>query len=509
MAASTFGWLLVTGLLQVVRANDAQQPLLFPAHNSTPTLYHVDLWDSVNAMNQMGNVLELAGLDVWHISPERGAFVYVRDAEEEHAIEKILGPIDDSAIKRRPIANPPFSPTAGPDHSYPANHSSTSYLPNSTYHNSYHPLPDLEALLFSLHDAYPDIVTIVEYGRSSEGRSLLGAVIREPDEPVPSEDVYSDYATTMRKTGKKGEPDTKLAFVISGAQHAREWIATSTATYLTHALASNASEPGSLRQLLKHYDFHIISAPNPDGYVYTWEHDRFWYKNRQALGRGVACTGLDLNRNWGYKWRPVTHGSADFEVELLEDELLADDNAALGKKKKPKKPKPTPDPCSASYPGQRPFQAPEVNALANYIDAIGSGVGGAPSREVGIYLDLRSFGQMLSTPYSYSCQRIPRDNEDQLEAAMGATKRMRTAHGVTYKAGRLCEHLYNAYGNVMDYMYKRAGIKYSYSLHLRDTGTYGFLIPPEWIRPVGEETAQFVSYISHFVAREHGLPDAS
>lgn len=31
--------------------------------------------------------------------------------------------------------------------------------------------------------------------------------------------------------------------------------------------------------------------------------------------------------------------------------------------------------------------------------------------------------------------------------------------------------LYRAPGNVLDWMYKRAGIKYSYVLHLRDTGT--------------------------------------
>ena len=49
---------------------------------------------------------------------------------------------------------------------------------------------------------------------------------------------------------------------------------------------------------------------------------------------------------------------------------------------------------------------------------------------------------VVSTPYSFSCQRMPRDNEDQLEAAMGAVKRMKAAHGMGYKTGRLCELLY-------------------------------------------------------------------
>jgi Zinc carboxypeptidase len=33
--------------------------------------------------------------------------------------------------------------------------------------------------------------------------------------------------------------------------------------------------------------------------------------------------------------------------------------------------------------------------------------------------------------------------------------------------------LYRAPGNIVDWMYKRAGIKYSYVVHLRDTGTVG------------------------------------
>lgn len=60
-------------------------------------------------------------------------------------------------------------------------------------------------------------------------------------------------------------------------------------------------------------DFYIIPVPNPDGYVYTWEQDRFWsvllarlsscktdggprYKNRQNVGPDEECTGIDMNR---------------------------------------------------------------------------------------------------------------------------------------------------------------------------------------------------------------------
>ena len=138
-------------------------------------------------------------------------------------MEKILDRVDSAAVERTPIPAPPPPPT---DHAYPASafpwNTSLSHLPNSTYHNTYHPYLELHDMLYALHDAYPDVVTIVEYGRSSEGRPLLGAVIREEDEDVPSdEDNLSDFSYSG-STGRKGEADTKLAFVISGAQHSRE-----------------------------------------------------------------------------------------------------------------------------------------------------------------------------------------------------------------------------------------------------------------------------------------------
>ncbi len=47
--------------------------------------------------------------------------------------------------------------------------------------------------------------------------------------------------------------------------------------------------------------------------------------------------------------------------------------------------RPNPDPCSPWYPGHRPFEAPEVNNIANYITTL-------PSLKA--FVDLRSYGQM-------------------------------------------------------------------------------------------------------------------
>ncbi|KAJ6574333.1 hypothetical protein B0H19DRAFT_1254043 [Mycena capillaripes] len=73
------------------------------------------------------------------------------------------------------------------------------------------------------------------------------------------------------------------------------------------------------------------------------------------------------------------------------------------------------------------------------------------------------------------------------------------------QTGSLCELLYRAPGNILDYVYKSASIKYTYAAFLRDTGTYGFALPPAWIRPVGEETGLMVDYLARFIAKQRGI----
>ena len=154
-------------------------------------------------------------------------------------------------------------------------------------HLQYHSAANITHFMESLVNTFPNYASLIHIGHSSEGRELLGIKIAHPEPGV------------RRRKG----------FVILGAQHAREWIATSTSLYIAHALVVDPTEQQgdearySLRRLLDHFEFHIIPLPNPDGHEYTRKHDRLWYKNRQMVSSGdsrVMCKGIDMNRNWVY-----------------------------------------------------------------------------------------------------------------------------------------------------------------------------------------------------------------
>ena len=55
-----------------------------------------------------------------------------------------------------------------------------------------------------------------------------------------------------------------------------------------------------------------------------------------------------------------------------------------------------------------------------------------------------------------------------------------------------CHHVFvipdAAAGGVEDWTYGELGVKYSFSVELRDKGRHGFLLPPDQIIPTGEET---------------------
>lgn len=174
--------------------------------------------------------------------------------------------------------------------------------------DNYHNLEDIYRWMMSLVQKYPGEVTLVDGGRSYEGRTILGVKIKAATENPP------------------------IAFMEAGI-HAREWITHATATFMINEILTRGDE--DFRRVMRAYEWHIFPATNPDGYHYTHSGNRFWRKSMSKYN--AVCTGADLNRNWPFHWGEVGTSSS---------------------------------PCSEIYPGVRAESEAETKALKHYLDAL-------------------------------------------------------------------------------------------------------------------------------------------
>lgn len=76
------------------------------------------------------------------------------------------------------------------------------------------------------------------------------------------------------------------------------------------------------------FDFLLTLNTGP-GFIYSQTNDRLWRKNRQILN-GSSCVGIDLNRNWPYKWDLPDGASTDPCNELYRGEAAGDSTEIPG-----------------------------------------------------------------------------------------------------------------------------------------------------------------------------------
>jgi len=179
-------------------------------------------------------------------------------------------------------------------------------------YTQYHTYTEIIDWLNTLPEQYPNLVTLVEVGKSFQGRSLLAVK------------VTSSTAT-------------KPAIWFDGCIHAREWIATATSIYMLGHLLSDYGRDPVTTSILDNLQIWVLPVFNPDGYNYSWAGDRMWRKTRTP-NQGSSCIGTDPNRNWDYQW------------------------GGLGVSR---------DPCSEAYLGPAAFSEIEVKTVAEYIKNAG------------------------------------------------------------------------------------------------------------------------------------------
>jgi len=267
---------------------------------------------------------------------------------------------------------------------------------------------------------------------------------------ISTEEIGQSYEGRSMRVVKVcvGGCGNKSAVWIDGGIHAREWIAPATTTWMLMELVENAEESGNL-DLLEGLDWYFLPSHNPDGYAFSRSDNRMWRKTRSDNGGWLHCKGVDANRNWGFHWNEG--GTSN-------------------------------DKCQDTYHGPEAFSEVENIAVRDFISA--------RKDKLIFFNSIHSYSQLILLPWGYTSS--PPDDYDQMyELSMKGSDALTAVHGMYYEVGCIPCILYVASGSSADWAHGEAGIGYSISVELRDTGSYGFLLPPEQIIPTSEEMWAF------------------
>ncbi|WBB81591.1 M14 family zinc carboxypeptidase [Micromonospora sp. WMMD882] len=171
---------------------------------------------------------------------------------------------------------------------------------------------------------YPKLTKLETVGRTHQGKPILAVKVTR---------------------NARNVPDGKRPAVLYGAtQHAREWITPEMTRRLMHHVLDNYGRDREITKLLDTTELWFLPVANPDGYDHTFTPgNRLWRKNlrdNDGDGKVTSADGVDLNRNFAYKWGYDNEGSS-------------------------------PDPASDTYRGPGPNSEPETKALDGLFRRVG------------------------------------------------------------------------------------------------------------------------------------------
>ncbi len=302
--------------------------------------------------------------------------------------------------------------------------------------DDYMTFAEIQTFLYDLQAARPDLCSVSTIGFSLQNRPVMMLHITGP-----------------------GGGGNKPGVFYHGLQHCREWITGPAILYLANHLVTQYDADPCIQDLVDRTDIYLAPCVNPDGYVYTWNSDRLWRKNRRLNYDGSY--GVDLNRNWGVGWSgPGASGN----------------------------------PSDPTYYGTAPFSEPETQVLRSFI---------LNHPSVRAYMDYHSYSQLILWPYGYANIEPPApDDATFWTLGLEMQRLIQDVHGEYYEAGPIYSTIYQASGGSVDWVYGDQG-RFGFTIELRPDSPFpGFELPPDEIIPTCEENLPAILRLTEWASSD-------
>ncbi|MBI5234491.1 MAG: zinc carboxypeptidase, partial [Deltaproteobacteria bacterium] len=211
---------------------------------------------------------------------------------------------------------------------------------------AYHTYGEMLTEMKAIASAYPSITRLIDIGDSWEKANSIA-----------DRDIWAMKITDMPDETELEEP----AVLIVGNHHAREIITVEVPLAVIRALTEGYAKDWRIKRLVDSREIWVVPMMNPDGHNYVATADSLWRKNRNTNGySNPYYQGVDLNRNYSYKWAYDDIGSSPFED-------------------------------SSVYRGTAPFSEPETQAIKNLME----------HRAFILSISYHSYGDLFLFPWGY------------------------------------------------------------------------------------------------------------
>ncbi len=270
----------------------------------------------------------------------------------------------------------------------------------------FHDHAEVATALRAIEAANPEICKVSVIGKSLEGREVLGI-----------------HFNTVKESLESGT-SSKPGYIIMGNHHAREHLSVEVPLLFAQYVAKNKADP-KIAELLQGRDLWIIPMINPDGAEFdtTGGNYQMWRKNRRNNGDGTY--GVDLNRNYGFKWGT---GGSSSETD------------------------------SDTYMGPQPFSEPETQNVRDFVDT---------HLNAKVLLTVHTFSELILYPWGHKNEAISNQADRATYEAMAKTMAQWNHYKPEQSSG-----LYIASGDTTDWAYGTHGI-FAFTFELSPNSMWG------------------------------------